>query len=107
MAAACALSPSGVAFPPQLLTERNAGMVRLPWTSHRARSKQQTRFRPRLEVLEGRIAPATRVWDGGGANNQWATAANWVGDVAPATGDDLVFPGGAQQATSVNNSSAT
>ena len=39
------------------------------------------------------VAPVkdTRVWDGGGADNNWSTFANWVGDVAPESGDDLVF----------------
>ena len=32
--------------------------------------------------------------DGGGADGKWSTAANWVGDTAPAaTGDTLVFAG--------------
>src|SRR5262249_25839100 len=98
--------------PPEVLTERNTGMVRLLWMSQRERSKQQTvsrkrtaprsLVRPHLEVLEGRIAPATRVWDGGGANNQWGTAANWVGDVAPKAGDDLVFPAVALQTSNAN-----
>src|ERR1051325_2209903 len=45
---------------------------------------------------------ATRTWDGGGANNNWSTAANW--DAAAAAGDDLVFPGGAGvDATSLSN----
>lgn len=39
-------------------------------------------------------AAATRTWDAGGANSNWTTAANWQGDVAPAAGDDLVFPTG-------------
>lgn len=34
-----------------------------------------------------------RVWDGGGANDNFSTAANWVGDVAPGAGDTLVFMG--------------
>ncbi len=33
------------------------------------------------------------VWDGGGGDNKWSTAANWVGDVCPADGDDVVFSG--------------
>src|SRR5688572_18081501 len=46
---------------------------------------------------------ATRVWDGGGTDGNWATAANWVGDVAAAAGDDLVFPAvSAEYATSNN-----
>ncbi|MCX7638822.1 MAG: VCBS repeat-containing protein [Pyrinomonadaceae bacterium] len=46
---------------------------------------------------------ATRVWDGGGTDNNWQTAANWVGDVAPSAGDDLVFPATASQFSTNNN----
>lgn len=46
---------------------------------------------------------ATRTWDGGGANTSWTTAANWVDDVAPVAGDDLVFPADAMQMTANNN----
>jgi len=34
---------------------------------------------------------ATRTWDGGGSNGFWSTPANWVSDVAPVAGDDLLF----------------
>jgi Secretion system C-terminal sorting domain len=34
---------------------------------------------------------ATVYWDGGGGNNLWATAANWVGNVVPVAGDDVVL----------------
>lgn len=34
---------------------------------------------------------ATRSWDGGGADDLFSTAENWVGNVAPQAGDDLVF----------------
>lgn len=61
----------------------------------------RTCFRPFLEVLETRLAPAT--WDGGGADANWMTPANWVGDVAPLPGDSLTFPGGAAQTTNNNN----
>ena len=45
---------------------------------------------------------ATRTWDGGGADNNWTTAANWDAAIAP--GDNLLFPGGAGvDATSLNN----
>ena len=47
--------------------------------------------------------PTTRTWDGGGGNNKWSTAANWVGDVVPAVGDDLVFPIGAAQLANTND----
>src|SRR6476659_1615277 len=62
-----------------------------------------TRRIPRLLALEDRLAPAIATWDGGGANNFWSTAANWVGDVAPNPGDDLVFPTGAAQLTNFND----
>jgi hypothetical protein len=43
-----------------------------------------------LEVLEDRTLLATRIWDGGGPDLNWTTAANWVGDVVPSSADDLV-----------------
>ncbi|MCU0240145.1 MAG: hypothetical protein MUC29_11950 [Pyrinomonadaceae bacterium] len=43
-----------------------------------------------------------RTWDGGGADTNLTTAANWVGDVAPTANDDLVFPTNAT-AVSLNN----
>jgi hypothetical protein len=46
---------------------------------------------------------AVRTWDGGGPDTNWQTAANWAGDIAPATGDDLVFPASAAQFTANNN----
>jgi autotransporter-associated beta strand protein len=57
----------------------------------------------KLTHLESRLAPAIATWDGGGADNHWSTAANWVGDVAPTPGDDLVFPAGAAQLQNVND----
>jgi len=36
---------------------------------------------------------AVRTWDGGGNDDLWTTPANWVGDVAPSAGDDIVFTG--------------
>lgn len=44
-----------------------------------------------VEPLEGRLLFATRIWDGGGGNNNWNNAANW--DALPVAGDDLVFNG--------------
>lgn len=46
---------------------------------------------------------AVRTWDGGGADNNWGTAANWVGDIAPVAGDDLVFPVSAAKFSTNNN----
>jgi autotransporter-associated beta strand protein len=59
----------------------------------------------RVEELETRLAPATRVWDGGSTlNSNWSTAANWVGDVAPVPGvDDLQFPSTAARKTNTND----
>jgi hypothetical protein len=37
---------------------------------------------------------ATKTWDGGGSGNNWSTAANWSGDVVPASTDDVVFAAG-------------
>jgi autotransporter-associated beta strand protein len=48
-------------------------------------------------------AAATRTWDGGAADNNWTTAANWEGDVAPVAGDDLVFPAAAADKTTIND----
>jgi autotransporter-associated beta strand protein len=44
-----------------------------------------------------------KTWDGGGIDDNWATAANWVGDVAPVSGDDLVFPVNAAKFSTNNN----
>lgn len=50
------------------------------------------------------LAVARFVWDGGGSTPNWTDPINWVGDLAPEAGDDLVFPAGAtQMATSNNN----
>lgn len=38
------------------------------------------------------------IWDGGGADNNWNTAANWVGNVLPLSTDTVIF-----DATSVKN----
>src|SRR5262245_20527552 len=56
-----------------------------------------------LDRLETRLAPAVATWDGGGANANWTTAANWVGDVAPNPADYLVFPQGPLKLTNVND----
>src|SRR5437764_13042405 len=57
----------------------------------------------RLQRLETRLTPAAATWDGGGTDNNWTTAANWVGDIAPAPGDRLLFPRGAARLTAVND----
>ena len=49
-----------------------------------------------LNWISGPTA-ATRVWGGAGTDDNWATGANWVGGIAPATGDSLVFNGTTRQ----------
>ncbi len=46
---------------------------------------------------------AVKTWDGGGADNNWGTAANWLNDVAPVAGDDLIFPVNAAKFSTNNN----
>jgi FG-GAP-like repeat len=46
---------------------------------------------------------AVKTWDGGGADSNLNTAANWVNDVAPVANDDLVFPVNTVAATLNNN----
>ncbi len=40
-----------------------------------------------LVLLPALAQAAIVTWDGGGADNNWNTVANWVGDVAPGTAD--------------------
>ena len=44
---------------------------------------------------------APRTWSGGGADNNWSTAANW-GGTAPVSADSLIFAG-TQRTTNLNN----
>src|SRR5262245_40472930 len=81
-------------------TSRLRGSDRVLLTNRSSTMKPTTL---RLIRLETRLAPAVATWDGGGADNHWTTAANWVGDVAPHAGDDLVFPAGAAQLATVND----
>ena len=40
-----------------------------------------------------RVDAATRTWDGGGADNNWSTPANWSSDTLPIAGDTVTFNG--------------
>lgn len=53
------------------------------------------------------VARPTRVWDGGGADNNWTTAANWDYDLAPIAGDDLQFAGSTRLAPNNDFSSTS
>ena len=59
--------------------------------------------RPAMEGLEARIALATDVWTGGGADDNWMTAGNWMSLMIPSAGDDLEFPSTATNLTSNND----
>jgi autotransporter-associated beta strand protein len=60
-----------------------------------------------LQQLEDRFALAVAVWDGGSLDSdRWSEDFNWVGDVAPVPGDDLVFPAAADQFTAENDFAA-
>ena len=52
-------------------------------------------------------APFSFTWDGGGANNNWTTGSNWVGNVAPtaANSSDLTFSGSTRPGATVNSGS--
>lgn len=45
---------------------------------------------------------ATRTWDGS-TSDSWSVASNWSENVAPVTGDDLVFPSGASNLSNTND----
>lgn len=57
------------------------------------------------ERLDDRTLLTTIQWDGGtsGTGTVWSTAANWVGDVAPGSGDDAVI-GAAFSAMTISSS---
>src|SRR6478736_4835425 len=48
-------------------------------------------------ALVGPVKAAVVTWDGGAApgNVNWTSGVNWAGDIAPLTGDSLVFDGAA------------
>ncbi len=46
---------------------------------------------------------AVKIWDGGGTDNNWKTAANWNDDVAPVEEDDLVFSANSAKFITNNN----
>ena len=54
-------------------------------------------------VMAGAAASAaSRFWDGSSSGN-WSLGANWVGNVAPVAGDDLVFQAGVTQLLVTND----
>ncbi|TWU04277.1 VCBS domain-containing protein [Stieleria varia] len=43
------------------------------------------------------------IWDGEGSDGNWMNAVNWVGDVAPLPGANLLFPESVAQTSTVND----
>src|SRR5262245_10211821 len=82
-------------------------------TSSRRRSPRTVRgrlFRPVVEMLEDRLAPATFNWDGGGGNFDWNNAPNWDHDQLPGSIDgtaDIAIIGAAFSGITVTHSSGT
>ncbi len=74
--------------------------ARLGLSNHRKRNGlRSTKPRTRsFEPLERRELLSI-TWTGGGANNNWSTAANWNLGRAPVNGDDVVLAGTAQTST--------
>ena len=56
-----------------------------------------------VERLEERRLLAARIWDGGGDDDNWSTAANWQEDVAPVAGDELQFLSSGIRRSNVND----
>ncbi len=54
-------------------------------------------------ILTKNAQAAAKTWDGGGADNNWSTAANWSGDTVPATTDSVTFNGTSTKNCTVNN----
>jgi fibronectin-binding autotransporter adhesin len=75
-----------------------------PAVTRRLLARQAARRRRRLflECLEDRSLLALLTWDGSSSAN-WSDPANWVGDIAPTSGDDLVFPAGAANLVNTND----
>src|SRR5262245_36744248 len=66
-------------------------MSNAPGPPGRGRSRAgPARYRPRVEELEPRIAPAV-LWDGGGDGVTWQDPRNWSTDALPAASDDVVI----------------
>jgi hypothetical protein len=45
---------------------------------------------------------ASLTWDGGGADNNWNTCANWTTDTCPASGDNVTFNGTSGKNATIN-----
>jgi hypothetical protein len=55
-----------------------------------ARRPRTSTYRPQVEYLEPRLAPANHVWTGAAGDHAWSNAGNWTGGT-PGAGDVAVF----------------
>jgi autotransporter-associated beta strand protein len=82
--------------------------VRQSWHRLRCRdgrSRARPRFRPLVEVMESRLAPAAHTWTGAGSLPVWSDPTNWIGG-APTPGETnvlLTFPGAAPNRVNTND----
>src|SRR4051812_29224655 len=53
-------------------------------------------------LLASHATAATTVWDGGGANANWDTPANWLGDVVPPAANDVQFASAFTSGTTIS-----
>ena len=75
-----------------------------------ANRRATTRFRPRLEALEDRLAPAVLVWTGATNNSLWSDPGNWEEGKTPYTTpevDAVVFPRSAAPRLSIHDGPPT
>ncbi|MFN3409172.1 MAG: beta strand repeat-containing protein [Limisphaerales bacterium] len=55
-------------------------------------------------TLESYLATGnTRTWTGAGTNGLWSNPQNWAGNIAPVSGDALLFPSGAARLVNTND----
>jgi hypothetical protein len=57
-------------------------------------------------IILSHAANAANIWDGGGADGNWATVENWDNNALPGNGTTLTFAGNTQTVT-INNLAAT
>jgi hypothetical protein len=56
-------------------------------------TRRRARFRPCLEALEDRLAPAIVSWTGLAGDGNWSTPANWSSRAVPTAADDVLISG--------------
>src|SRR5262249_9740723 len=97
------LSPSA-SYPPITVTVTVATNATSPQANSISVTTAQNESNPANNTAtDSTVIISTLTWDGGGADNNWSTAANWNPDIAPADGVNLVFPSGAARLSNNND----